>query len=254
MGTAVVTGSASGIGAAVKRRLEQAGDRVIGVDLRAADILADLSNPEGRDRAIAAIRAGAGGSLDRLVLCAGVGAHLDDFALIASVNYFGAIVLLDALLPQLSGRPGAAAVVVCSNSAQFLPLDEHPYVLALLAGDEAQARALIAGENGFLAYAGSKHALCRAVRRRATVWGEAGVRLNGVCPGMTDTPLLQGSIDHPVFGQGVASLKIPLGRRAQPSEIADAVAFLLGPQAGYVHASLLYVDGGNDATVRPDRF
>jgi NAD(P)-dependent dehydrogenase (short-subunit alcohol dehydrogenase family) len=254
MGTVALTGSASGIGAAVKKRLEADGDRVVGVDLRGAEIEADLAIPEGRERAIAALKQQVGRGLDRLVLCAGVGAHIDDLALIPSVNYFGAVTLLDALLEDLSGRPGAAAVVVCSNSAQFIPCDDHPYVLALLAGDEARAREIIATENGFLAYAGSKHALCRAVRRRAAAWGAAGVRLNGICPGMTETPLLQGSIDHPVFGQGVADLQVPLGRRAAPSEMADVIAYLLGPEAAYVHGSLLYADGGNDATIRPDRF
>jgi NAD(P)-dependent dehydrogenase (short-subunit alcohol dehydrogenase family) len=78
--------------------------------------------------------------------------------------------------------------------------------------------------------------------------------LNGICPGPTQTPLLQGSIDHPVFGKGVDALDIPLGRRAAPEEMANVVAFLLGPDAAYVHGSLLYADGGNDATVRPDRF
>ena len=254
MGTAAVTGSASGIGAAVKKRLENDGDRVIGVDLHDAEIEADLSTAAGREGAIAAVKEQSGGELDRLVLCAGLGAHIDDLALIPSVNYFGAVALIDALLEDLSGRPGAAAVAVCSNSAQFIPCDDHPYVLALLEGDEAKAREVITKENGFLAYAGSKHALCRALRRRASAWGAAGVRLNGICPGMTNTPLLQGSIDHPVFGEGVEKLEVPLGRRAEPSEMADVIAFLLGPDAGYVHGSLLYADGGNDATVRPERF
>ena len=192
--------------------------------------------------------------IDRLVLCAGLGTHVEDLALIASVNYFGAVEVMDGLLDSIAGRPGAAVVAVCSNSAQFGPFHDHPFVLALLDGDEPRARELVAASDGFVAYGGSKHALCRAVRRRAKTWGEAGVRLNGVCPGATETPLLRGSIEHPVFGPGVAGLDIPLGRRAEPAEIADVVAFLLGPDAGYVHGSLLYADGGNDAVIRPDRF
>lgn len=254
MGITAITGSASGIGAAVRKRFEDDGDRVIGVDLYDAEVETDLSTPKGRQQAISAVREAAGGALDRLVVCAGLGAHVDDFALIASVNYFGAVDVMDGLLGELAGRPAAAAVVVCSNSAQFAPLDEHPYVLALLDHDEAKARELVAQENGFVAYGGSKHALCRAVRRRAKPWGEAGVHLNGVCPGATDTPLLRGAIEHPVWGPGVASLDIPLGRRAEPWEIASVIAFLLGPDAGYVHGSVVYVDGGNDAAIRPDRF
>jgi NAD(P)-dependent dehydrogenase (short-subunit alcohol dehydrogenase family) len=254
MGTVAITGSASGIGAAVRERLASDGDRVIGVDLRDADVEADLASPEGRKRAIGAVRELAGGGIDRLVLCAGLGAHLDDYALIASVNYFGAVEVMDGLLGDLTGRPDASAVVVCSNSAQFVPLDEHPYVVALLDHDEAAAREIVAKENGFVAYAGSKHALCRAVRRRAKAWGEAGVRLNGICPGATETPLLRGSLEHPVWGDAVAGLDIPLGRHAEPAEMAAVVAFLLGPEAGYVHGSVIYADGGNDAAMRPDRF
>ena len=254
MSQVAITGAASGIGAAVRKRLEAAGDAVIGVDLRGAEIDADLSNSEGRQQAVTQIRERAGGELDRLVLCAGLGAHIDDIAAIASVNYFGAVEVMDALLADLAGRPDAAVVAVCSNSAQMIPFDDHPFVLALLDGDETRAREIAASENGFLAYGGSKHALCRAVRRRASEYGEAGVRLNGICPGTTQTPLLQGAIDHPVFGQGVDSLAIPLGRRAQPDDIAAVMEFLLGPEAGYVHGSILYADGGTDATLRPDSF
>jgi NAD(P)-dependent dehydrogenase (short-subunit alcohol dehydrogenase family) len=254
MGTAAVTGSASGIGAAVRARLEKDGDRVIGVDLRDAEVLADLSTPDGRERAIAGLREAAGAGLDRLVLCAGLGAHVEDFGRIVSVNYFGAVDLLDGLLDRLEGRPGAAAVVVCSNSAQFGPFEEHPVVLALLEHRERRAHELLAHESGFLAYGGSKHAVSRAVRRRAKRWGAAGVRLNGIAPGPTRTPLLEGSVTHPVYGKGVEALEIPLDRWGEPGEIAAAIAFLLGPEASYVHGSILYADGGCDAALRPDRF
>ncbi len=254
MGVAALTGSASGIGAAVRRRLEAGGDRVIGVDLRDAEVEADLSSPSGRKQAVEGIRDASGGALDRLVLCAGVGGHVDDLARVASVNYFGAVELADGLLEALAGRPGAAALAVCSNSARFAPVDEHPYVLALLDHDEARAREIIVRENGFLAYAGSKHALSRAVRRRAGAWGEAGVRLNGIAPGATDTPLLEATHEHPVFGKGLAALDIPLGRHATSDEIAGVMAFMLGPEAAYVHGAIWYVDGGNEAATLPDRF
>lgn len=254
MGITAITGCASGIGAAIRRRLEADGDRVIGVDLVDAEVEVDLSTAKGRERAISAVRESAGGALDRLVVCAGLGVHVEDIASIPSVNYFGSVEVMDGLLGDLAGRPEAAAVAICSNSAQFGPFEEHPYVLALLDHDEAKAREIVAKENGFLAYGGSKHALCRAVRRRAKPWGEAGVRLNGVCPGATETPLLRGSIEHPVWGPGVAALEIPLGRRAEPPEVAEVVAFLLGPGASYVHGSMVYIDGGTDAAIRPDRF
>ena len=254
MGTALVTGSASGIGAAVRTRLEKDGDRVIGIDLRGAEIEADLSTPEGRQGALQAAREACGGELDRLVCCAGLGSHIDDLALIASVNYFGAIEIVDGMKACLAGRPGAAAVVICSNSAQMGPFQDHPFVNALLAGDEERAREIVAGENGFIAYGGSKHALSRAVRRRASEWGRARVRLNGIAPGPTETPMMDGTREHPVYSKGFEMLEIPLGRLAEPAEMAGLIAFLLGPEASFVHGSIFWADGGIDAVIRPDSF
>ena len=112
----------------------------------------------------------------------------------------------------------------------------------------------MAGENGFIAYGGSKHALARAVRRRAKAWGEAGVRLNAIAPGPINTPAAPGQYRPPGLRQGVESLDIPIGRRGEPEEIATAVWWMLGPDSAFMHGSILYFDGGNDATLRPDRF
>jgi len=255
MGTAAVSGSASGIGAAVRSRLEQQGDRVIGIDVRDAEVKIDLSTRQGREAALAAVLERCDGQLDRLVLCAGLGVHVTPISLITSVNYFGAVELLDGLLPALRRGDDPAVVVICSNSAQFIPLDDHPYLAALLAHDEAGAQRIVE-ESGepFLAYAGSKNAVGRALRRRAGEWGRAGVRLNAVAPGPVDTPLLDGGLADPRFGEAIRSLQVPLGRRGEPDEIAGLVSFLLGPEASWIHGSIYYIDGGNDAEVRPDRF
>ncbi len=254
MGTALVTGCTGGIGAAVRARLEKQGDRVIGVDLRGAEIRADFSTPEGRQKAIAEAREACGGQLDRMVLCAGLGSTVEQLRLIASVNYFGAIELVDGLKECLVGQSDAAVVVICSNSAQMGPFQEHPYVLALLEGDEAKAHEIIDKENGFIAYGGSKHALSRAVRRRSGEWGKAGVRLNGIAPGPTETPMIEETRKHPIYGKGFERLEIPVGRLASPDEMAGIIAFLLSPAAAFIHGSILWADGGNDAVLRPDRF
>ncbi len=72
MGTYCVTGTASGIGQATKARLESLGHEVIGVDLRDADVVADMSTPEGRQAAVDGVLAACGGRLDGLIPCAGV--------------------------------------------------------------------------------------------------------------------------------------------------------------------------------------
>ena len=163
--------------------------------------------------------------------------------------------LLDGLLPALSQGDSPAAVAVCSNSAQMAPFDDHPAVVAMLAHDaDATVSALEDGGDGFVAYAGSKMAVGRAVRRRARAWGDAGVRLNAIAPGPVETPLLEGGREHPVYGDAIRAISPPLGRLGQPDEIAGLIALLLGPACGYMHGSIVYADGGQDAELRPDRF
>ncbi len=107
---------------------------------------------------------------------------------------------------------------------------------------------------GNLAYAGSKNALTVAVRERAKAWGAAGVRLNTVAPGATQTPLLEAGLNDPRYGQAIRDFIPPIGRRAAPEEIAAAVGFLLSTAASYVHGAQLVVDGGIDAVSRPTSF
>lgn len=255
MTTTAITGSGSGIGAAVRKHLEAQGHQVIGVDLKNAEIRADLSNPEGRGLAIEGIVAACDGVLDHLVTCAGVGGHVEPKSLVASVNYFGSVELIDGLLPALQKGTNPAVVAIVSNSAQIAPLDDHPFVKALLDHDEPEACRLINAQgSGPIAYMGSKHALGRAVRRRVRKWGDARVRLNGVCPGPVKTPLLQAGLDDPATADVIKNIDIPIGRWGEPEDIAKLVGFLLGPEAEWIHGSILYIDGGNDAEIRPDRY
>jgi NAD(P)-dependent dehydrogenase (short-subunit alcohol dehydrogenase family) len=256
MTCAVVSGCATGIGAATRARLEAQGCEVIGIDLAGVEVEADLSLPAGRKAAIDAVLERSGGRLDRAVMCAGLGGHIDDIAAVVSVNYFGAVELLDGLLPALREGDAPAAVAICSNSAQMMEsIAEADFVQSLLDHDEERAREQVcAAGQGQVAYMGSKNALGRAIRRRAREWGQAGVRLNAVAPGVTRTPLLEGGLASPGSGEAIRALEVPLDRWAEPDEIAGVVAFLLGPEAANVHGAVWYTDGGTDAVVRPERF
>jgi NAD(P)-dependent dehydrogenase (short-subunit alcohol dehydrogenase family) len=253
-----VTGSASGIGAATRKRFERSGDKVIGIDIRDAEIVADLSTHDGRALAISGVKRHCN-ALDRLVACAGLATYARPPSLIASVNYFGAVDLLDGLFELLQKGKNPAAVVILSNSAQWAQIDETPYFQALLHHDEAEAVKVIDGiPDAFmaasLAYVGSKLALGRAIRERTTTWGKFGVRLSGVAPGNTKTPMLNRVLEDPNTRDVVLGMDVPLGRLAEPDEVACVIAFLCSPEASYIHGSVFYVDGGMDAQIRPDRF
>jgi NAD(P)-dependent dehydrogenase (short-subunit alcohol dehydrogenase family) len=249
--TIAVTGSASGICAATAARLEKDGHRVIRVDWKGGDVVADLGTPAGRAAAIDGIRQAAGGALDGLVSGAGLGPY-DDPKAIVRVNYFGAVAVLDGLHDLLARGRTPAAVAISSIGAVFEAMHVPGFADACLAGDEARAQALTDGRDGNSAYSNAKHALALAVRRRAAAWGASGVRLNAVLPGKVATPMLAKIHTHEALGPMVAALPVPLGREGQPEELAAAIAFLLGPDARYVHGTLLKVDGGADALVRPD--
>ena len=252
-GIAVVTGSASGIGKCTAARLESQGFEVIGIDLHNATIEADLSTVEGRETAVGQALKKSGGTIDRLVVAAGLGGHLEDGGLVAKVNYYGAIEVLDGLKPALE-KAGGRVVVVSSNSAQMGVDPDGPIVNALLDGTEDEAAELIGDAAAAGIYGQSKHALARAVRRRAAAWGEAGIRLNAIAPGQTETPLFRGAADHPQIGQMVSAIPIPMKRVAAADEMAAIMEFLLSDTAAYMHGSIVYADGGTDAMLRPDAF
>ncbi len=255
MAQSVVTGAGSGIGAAIRSQLEAAGDSVIGVDLKGAEIIADLSGPEGRSQAIDTVLERTGGVLDRLVTCAGLGSNVRPASQIASVNYFGSVEIIDGLFDALRKGSEPAAVCIVSNSAQMAPLDDSPFVQALLDHEEPTARRIIDEmDSPIVAYMGSKHALGRALRRRVRKWGDARVRLNGVAPGPVDTPLLRATAEDPATRKAIEQIDIPIGRRGEPDDIAKLVMFLLGRDAAWIHGSIIFADGGNDAEIRPDRY
>jgi NAD(P)-dependent dehydrogenase (short-subunit alcohol dehydrogenase family) len=250
-----ITGSASGIGAAVSTALRAAGHQVIGIDRSNAEVIADLSTAKGRDAAVAQVLELCGGVLDGLICCAGVGVTAPNCGLILTVNYFGVSQLLDGLQGALAKSQQPAALVIGSVAATHTGPAGQPMIDKMLAGDEAGALELAntLGEP-HVAYAASKYAISHHARSLAVSWGQQGMRLNVVAPGAVQTPLHQASLDDARFGKPTREFVAPLGRAGQPEEIAAVVAFLQSPQASFVHGTVVFVDGGMDAMVRASRF
>ena len=253
--TIVVTGSASGMGAATSARLRADGLRVIGIDLHDAEIVADLSKPDGRSEAIDAVRRIAGDAIDGLVTWAGL-AGLSDVAgsLLASVNYFGTVQLLEGLRPMLAAGDAPAAIAVSSNSTTCQPGIPLSLVDLCIAGDETAARAAADEAGALAAYPATKLAVARWVRRNAPSdrWAGAGITLNAIVPGAIETPMLQATRQDPTIGTFVDAFPIPVGRTGTPEELAHFVSFLLGPGARFCCGSVFFVDGGTDASIHPD--
>ena len=256
MGTIAVTGSASGIGAAVAAHLEQEGHRVIGVDLRGADVTADLGTSEGRAHAVAEVTRISEGRLDGFLPFAGVAAATGrPGGLVVSVNYFGAIGLLEGLRPLLRESDAASVVLVSSNSTTTQPMWPVELADACLAGAEEQARSIAEsfGDRGaILAYPATKAALAWYARTKSAEYIGEGIRLNAIAPGIIDTPMTQEGSTDALTGEGMKQFlaMTPIGRAGRPEEIAELAAFLLSDKAGFFVGSVIYCDGGIDAALR----
>ena len=258
MGTIAITGSASGIGAATRELMESRSADVIGIDIRDAEIEADLGTSEGREEAINATLEMAGGKLDGLVTCAGVSVPFNP-KLMLSINWFGTMELLEGLKDALAkGNENSYVVAVSSNSTTITPNIPDELVNSCLARDEPTAYELLdALDNPLdmaISYAASNLAVARYVRVNAPSgdWAGNGIRLNAICPGAIMTPLLKNSIKDPIFGPAVEQLPIPVGDFGSPELIAKWIAMMLSPAADFMCGSLVYVDGGSDALIRPN--
>ncbi|HWW52654.1 MAG TPA: SDR family oxidoreductase [Acidimicrobiales bacterium] len=250
MGTIAITGSAGGIGAATRRRLEGDGHTVIGVDVRDAEVIADLSTVDGRSAMVHAVTDACGGVLDGLVAGAGI-FEADDSGLVVAINYFGAIATLTGLRPLLERGESPSAVAISSNSTTTQPGLTLETAEACLAGDEQGARRA-AVANAYTSYPSSKLALAWWVRRHAgqAEWAGAGIRLNAIAPGLILTPMTETMADSvlnlgPVF-------PVPQRRTGRPEEVAGLLSYLLSPDATFFCGSVVFMDGGTDAAVRSD--
>jgi NAD(P)-dependent dehydrogenase (short-subunit alcohol dehydrogenase family) len=246
---AVVTGAATGIGRATALALARdgyalalVGRRVGPLEELAAELreggveaIAAQADVASADQAAAAIGAAVErfAGIDVLVNNAGVGdsAPLLDESLerweeTLRINLTGSFIATQVALPHLIERRGAVVNVASVN--------------AVLAGP------------GWTSYCVSKAGLVMLAKCVANDYGRKGVRANAVCPGWVRTPMGDGDMDVVARARGIdregayarMHRQHPLGRPAEPGEIADVIAFLASPRAAYVTGATLMVDGG----------
>ena len=250
---AVVTGGSSGVGAALVARLAELGaTRVTVLDRQppagagdgVAYVEADLADPDAVDAAVDRIE----GDVDVLFNNAGVAATLPTDVVMA-VNVLAPSRLMRRLLPRMP--PGGAVVNTASAAGGGFHQHLAQIVDLLAIEDWGAALAWVAEHPELTAdpYAFSKECLQVLTLHAARATMARGVRLNAVCPGVIETPLLgdfKATISEPVLdwmtGQGN-------GRRATPQEVAAVLAFLGAPAAGYVHGVNVVVDGGFTAAM-----
>ncbi|HEV2114509.1 MAG TPA: SDR family NAD(P)-dependent oxidoreductase [Terriglobales bacterium] len=242
---ALVTGGARGIGGAISRALALAGADVLIADLRHDDAhataarlhqetgrrveaqAADVTHVEDMQAAAQAAMDRFGG-LDVLVNNAGwdrlvpfLKSTPDLWERIISINYRGVINSCYAVLPHLKARGHGAIVNISSDSARV-------------------------GSLGEAVYSGAKAAVVAFSKTLAREHARDNIRVNVVCPGLVDTPLLE-EIKHEEFGGkilGAVTGAIPLKRLGRPCEIAPVVAFLASEDAGYITGQVISVNGG----------
>jgi 2-hydroxycyclohexanecarboxyl-CoA dehydrogenase len=232
----VVTGGASGIGRATARLLAREGALVIVGDideaggaslaaegLRIEFLPLDLANPESVDAFATAANKKAGGRLDGLVNGAGWDRIMpfmenppEMWDKLIAINLMGAIRLSRAVLPPMIEAGKGKIVNIASDAGRVGSMGETVYSAA---------------KGGLIAFTKS---LAREMARHR-------INVNCVCPGPTDTPLLQA---QPERMREALTKAIPFRRVAQPEEIAEAVLFFLGGRADYVTGQVLSVSGG----------
>jgi NAD(P)-dependent dehydrogenase (short-subunit alcohol dehydrogenase family) len=249
MGTYVLTGGATGIGAAIKEKLRAQGHRVVVIDLKEGDYLADLGDPETRSSVVSKV-ADEVPEIDGLITCAGVASQFPNTGKILAINYFGTTEVIEGLSANVV--TGGRIIAISSNSA---PMSTRPDLIdALLDGPEAAAVAMGAELNGHECYASSKNAVARYMRRTAPILAQRGISFNALAPGYISTPMTQAVENDEEYGPLIKAFvdSIPLGRPGQADDVANLAMFLLSPEGAYVAGSTLFIDGAHDAMMRPD--
>ncbi len=260
MGTYVVTGGSSGIGAAAVELLRKDGHEVINVDLRNGDICANLATQEGRDAAIAGIVERCSEGIDGIICNAGVSGNCGNLELVISLNYFGTVKLARGLFDLLEKKHGSVVVTVSNTISQGTGRMDIVDLLNNV-GDEQRICNIVKTMDatnqtvGQSIYMATKYALARWVRRISATWAAKGVRVNAVAPGNVRTAMTDSLSDAAKYA--VSALPIPTryGSDAlmDPEEIAESMRFLLSNKARGVNGIILFTDGGTDALLNSEK-
>lgn len=253
--TYLVTGSASGIGAATTMLLREAGHRVVGLDLHDAEIEIDLSRAETRATVPGLVAELVGDRLDGVITCAGLVAAVPQTV---SVNFFGTVEIVVGLRDLLAASP-APRVAVVSSLASALPHDPA-IVDACLALQEAQACEAVASSQPdhtgrARVYSSSKTAISRWVRQTAPTpaWGGAGILLNAIAPGTVRTAMTAGSLATEDMETGwLAFLPNAQSRIGAPEEIGRALAWIASEANSMILGQTIFADLGTEAVLRGD--
>jgi NAD(P)-dependent dehydrogenase (short-subunit alcohol dehydrogenase family) len=265
--TYVVTGAASGIGAATARCLRERGGRVIACDLHDADVIADLTTSDGRGALVDGVTRLSGGRIDAIIANAGGGPPQTSL----SLNFFGAVATLDGLRPLLKGSPAPRAVAV-SSIASLSPTDPG-LVEACQSMDERRANDAAmefatkiapldaitpaqAMKIGLDLYSNAKHALncwCRRVAVKAE-WAGAGIALNVVAPGFIDTPAAAYILSDPERSAAMGRM-VPMrdAYPGRPEQMAAIIAWCASAENSLMTGQVLFVDGGVECSQRGER-
>ena len=252
----VVTGAASGIGAATCTLLKERGEKVIGVDIHKTDINVDLSTVQGRRDGAEAVIKKSKGKIDAIIACAGLATPSPKTV---SVNYFGVKEFVEGLLPSLS-RSKNPRVAITSSMASLMP-NSPALVEAMLADNEAGALAIAQGlcdegdEKAALIYGSTKRALGRWVRRECIkpAWAGAGIPLNAVGPGIVETPMVADMISTAEARAAIdAMVPMPLNHYLKAVQVAYLLVWLTSKENTHTTGQTIYIDGGSDAALRGD--
>jgi NAD(P)-dependent dehydrogenase (short-subunit alcohol dehydrogenase family) len=225
---ALVTGGGSGIGAATADLLRERGATVVAADLRPGegiDVL-DVTDEVAVDALLASI-VERHGRLDVAANVAGtpgVYAHVadartDDWRDTMAVNLDGVFFCLRAELRALRASGRGSIVNVASSAGRM-------------------------GVPGLSAYSASKHAVLGLTKSAALEVAHDGIRVNAVCPGSIRTPMLRSFVGGDEDLLEKMGRRAPMGRLGEPSEIAEAIVWLLSDAAGFVTGNALSPDGG----------